>query len=966
MERRVDSGYAASFELLNLSTLPLFCDKMIKRFAAKIIISWKGAFSMENTSENKPKKHICTGIVAHVDAGKTTLSEALLFQSGAIRSMGRVDSKNTVLDNFEAERRRGITIFSKQVQFMAGDTQVTLLDTPGHVDFATEMERTLQVLDYCILVVGGMDGVQAHTKTLWHLLEKYRIPVFLFINKMDRNDADRAVIINELKEKLSANIVCFDEDVFGKEETAENIAVCDDDVLEQYLAGHKITQDMVAQMIYERKLFPVCSGSALRLYGVDRLLSALSCYTVPYGRKEGAFGARVYKITRDHQGNRLTHLKVTSGSLKVRDLLRGEDWEEKVNQIRIYQGEKYDTADMAECGIVCAATGLCHTRAGQGLGVEKDAQNPVLVPVLNYKMNILTNMDAGQLYPKILELSEEDPQLNISWNEKFGEIEVKLMGEVQTEILKNIIKERFDVDVAFDEGSIVYRETIANTVEGVGHFEPLRHYAEVHLLLEPGEPGSGMQFETDVSEDILDKNWQRLILTHLAEKCHRGVLTGSQITDMKITLINGKAHLKHTEGGDFRQAVYRAVRHGLMRAENVLLEPYYQFVLTVPLENVGRALKDLDDMKAEFNAPQTEGGDAVITGNAPVLLLNGYQQTLRAYSKGKGSLLLEFYGYRPCHNSEAVIEQIGYCADADIKNPAGSVFCAHGAGFVVDWTEVEQYMHIPYREDIKKEPGDEVLMEQAKRIADNRRAQSDVHNRYSTVSYSDDKELQEIFRRTYGETKKRTAGQPRVYVSKPAMGVDMRKAAGADVKHKEEKGGEAYKTYLLVDGYNVIHANSDLEELLENNLEASRSVLMDVLSNYQGFRQYEVILVFDAYKVKGNPGEVVRYHNISVVYTKEAETADRYIERTAHEIGHKYHVTVVTSDGVEQVIIRGAGCHLMSSREFWEDVKALSLEIHETIEQKVRNRPQKDRNYLFDYMDDATLDTIEKIRLGKE
>lgn len=916
---------------------------------------------MGNASENKPKKHICTGIVAHVDAGKTTLSEALLFQSGVIRNMGRVDSKNTVLDNFEAERQRGITIFSKRVQFTAGDTQVTLLDTPGHVDFATEMERTLQVLDYCILVIGGMDGVQGHTKTLWHLLSRYRIPVFLFINKMDRNDADRSVIMKELREKLSANIVCFDEDVFGKEETTENIAVCDDDVLEQYLMGQELTQDTIAQMIYERKLFPAFSGSALRLYGIDRLMTALSCYTVPYRETDKAFGARVYKITRDNQGNRLTHLKVTSGSLTVKELLKGEDWQEKVNQIRIYQGEKYDTADMADCGTICAVTGLNHTKAGQGLGVEKDAKNPVLVPVLNYKMNILTNMDARQLYPKLLELSEEDPQLNIGWNEKFGEIEVKLMGEVQTEILKNIIKERFDVDVAFDTGSVVYRETIANAVEGVGHFEPLRHFAEVHLFLEPGEPGSGLQFETDVSEDILDKNWQRLILTHLKEKRHKGVLTGSEITDMKITLINGKAHLKHTEGGDFRQATYRAVRHGLMRAQSELLEPYYRFTLTVPTENVGRALKDLDDMKGEFGAPHTEGDDAVITGNAPVLLLNGYQQTLRAYSKGKGSLSLEFYGYRPCHNSEEVIEKIGYCAETDTKNPAGSVFCAHGAGYVVDWTKVEQYMHIPYRENRKKKLTDEIIMEQAERAF-----ASALHSRYNTVSYSEDKELQEIFRRTYGETKKKTAGQPRVFGSETAADADMRGHNGAGAKRKESKDGEAYKTYLLVDGYNVIHANPDLEALLENNLEASRNVLMDVLSNYQGFRQCEVILVFDAYKVKGNPGEVVRYHNISVVYTKEAETADRYIERTAHEIGHRYHVTVVTSDGVEQVIIRGAGCHLMSSREFWEDVKALSSEIHEVIEQKVRNRPQKDRNYLFDYTDDATFETIEKIRLGKE
>lgn len=927
---------------------------------------------MGDTSGNKPKKHICAGILAHVDAGKTTLSEALLYKSGEIRNMGRVDYKNTLLDNFEAERERGITIFSKQAHFMAGNTEITLLDTPGHVDFAAETERTLWVLDYCILVIGGMDGVQGHTKTLWKLLSQYRIPTFLFINKMDRNDADREVILKELQEKLSKNIVCFDKDVFEKEETKESIAVCDDDVMERYLAGTEFTRKELVQMIADRKLFPVFSGSALKLSGIGELMNGLDCYTRVYEDQTALFGARVYKITRDSQGNRLTHLKITSGQLRVKDLLKGDVWEEKVNQIRIYQGEKYETINEAECGMICAVTGLSSTKTGDGLGISENSPAPVLCPVLSYKLNILTNMDAGKLYPKLLTLAEEDPQLNISWNEELSEIEVKLMGEVQTEILKGIIRERFDADVDFGRGSIVYRETIGNTVEGVGHFEPLRHYAEVHLLLEPGETGSGLQFETDVSEDILDKNWQRLILTHLAEKRHKGVLTGSDITDMKITLINGRAHVKHTEGGDFRQAVYRAVRHGLMRAQSILLEPYYAFTLTIPSENVGRALNDLDGMKAEFKAPVMENDCAVITGNAPVSLLNGYQQEIRAYSKGKGSISLEFYGYKPCHNSEEVVAKTGYCPELDTRNPAGSVFCAHGAGFVVDWTEVENYMHLPYREHKKKDLSDELIMEQAKRISDNRRAESNVHARYSGISYSDDKELQDIFRRTYGDVKKKTSGQSVVYGTENAADrtgkmqrnflSDSRKAA---VK-LQELDGNIQKSYLLVDGYNVIHANPDLEELLEENLEASRNVLMDVLSNYQGFRQYEVILVFDAYKVKGNPGEIVRYHNISVVYTKEAETADRYIERTAHEIGHKYRVTVVTSDGVEQVIIRGAGCNLMSSMDFWEDVKLLSTQIHETIEKKVRNRPLKERNYLFDYLDDRTYELLEKIRMGEK
>lgn len=906
-------------------------------------------------------KRITIGILAHVDAGKTTLSEGLLYKSGEIRNMGRVDYKNTLLDNFEAERERGITIFSKQAHFMAGNTEITLLDTPGHVDFAAEMERTLWVLDYCILVIGGMDGVQGHTKTLWKLLSQYHIPTFLFINKMDQNGADREVILRELQEKLSRNIVCFDRDVFEKEETKESIAVCDDDVMERYLAGNEVSQSELVQMIWERKLFPVFSGSALKLSGIEELMTGLDYYTKAYENKTASFGAKVYKITRDSQGNRLTHLKITSGQLRVKDLLKGQDWEEKVNQIRIYQGEKYETANEAECGMICAVTGLNNTKAGDGLGTSENSPSPVLCPVLNYKMNILTNMDAKQLYPRLLTLAEEDPQLNIGWNEKLSEIEVKLMGEVQTEILKGMIRERFDVDVDFGQGSIVYRETIANAVEGVGHFEPLRHYAEVHLLLEPGEMGSGLQFETDVSEDILDKNWQRLILTHLAEKRHKGVLTGSDITDMKITLINGRAHVKHTEGGDFRQATYRAVRHGLMRAESVLLEPYYAFTLTVPSENVGRALNDLDGMKAEFKAPFMENDCAVITGNAPVSLLNGYQQELRAYSKGKGSISLEFYGYKPCHNSEEIVEQTGYCPELDTRNPVGSVFCAHGAGFVVDWTEVENYMHLPYRENKKRDLSDEIIMEQAKRISDSRRVESNVHARYSGISYSDDKELQDIFRRTYGEVKKKNGGQSVIYGAENTED----KAERVYTKNKTSDG-ENSKSYLLVDGYNVIHANPDLEVLLEDNLEASRNVLMDVLSNYQGFRQYEVILVFDAYKVKGNPGEIVKYHNISVVYTREAETADRYIERTAHEIGHKYQVTVVTSDGVEQVIIRGAGCNLMSSMDFWEDVKLLSTQIHETIEKKVRSRPLKERNYLFDYLDDETFEKLEQIRLGEK
>ena len=890
-------------------------------------------------------KKITVGIAAHVDAGKTTLSEALLYKMGAIRNMGRVDHKDTLLDNFAAERERGITIFSKQAYFMAGDTRVTLLDTPGHVDFAAEMERTLQVLDYCILVIGGMDKVQGHTKTLWKLLEHYGIPAFIFINKMDQNGADREIITDDIKKKLNGNFVCFDEDVLTQEETMESIALCSEKTMEQYLDGHTLSDGEIAGLIKRRELFPVFSGSALKLTGIDSFVMGLSRFTKDIDSSESEFGARVYKITRDSQGNRETHIKVTSGVLKVRDVIQSEEISEKVNQIRIYQGDKYETVNEADAGTICAVTGLSKSYAGEGLGCETNAKPPVLQAVLNYRMEILTHIDAATLYPKLLALMEEDPQLLFSWNEKTASIEARLMGEVQTEIIKDLIKERFNVDIAWGRGSIVYRETIKNAVEGVGHFEPLRHYAEVHLLLEPSEPGSGLMFASDVSEDALNKNWQRLILTHLSEKEHIGVLTGSPVTDMKITLVNGKAHIKHTEGGDFRQATYRAVRHGLMKAESVLLEPYYSFTLLVPSENVGRALTDLDGMKAQFKPPVTEETDAVITGIAPVLLLNEYQKELRGYTHGKGSITLEFYGYMPCHNTEEVISEIGYNPELDTDNPCSSVFCAHGAGFVVDWTMVEDYMHLPNISD--DDNSEAPLMMET--MPQSRSFEPDIHEKYQKISYSDDRELQEIFRRTYGEAKKKTK-EAVVY------GKETKRSVTYEKKEK-------LKEYLLVDGYNVIHANPELEALLKDNLEASRSVLMDVLCNYRGYRDYEVILVFDAYRVKGNPGDVIKYHNISVVYTKEAETADRYIERTAHEIAHKYNVTVVTSDGVEQVIIRGAGCNLMSSRDFWDDVKRLAGEIHETIDKKVRNRPFKERNYLFDYLDDETFKIIEDIRL---
>lgn len=898
-------------------------------------------------------KQITIGILAHVDAGKTTLSEAFLHKSGVIRELGRVDKKNTLLDNFEAERNRGITIFSKCAHFVVDDTRFVLLDTPGHVDFAAEMERTLSVLDVAILVVSGADGVQGHTKTLWKLLEQYNVPVFVFVNKMDQPGCETKAILSEIQEKLGNSVLDFSEKGLASEETLESIAVCDEELMDRYLEGGEIADEDIARLVAARKIFPCYFGSALKEDGVEEFMAGISRFTMDFhaGKAGNEFGARVYKISRDNQGNRLTHIKVTSGNLAV----KAQIGDEKVNQIRVYQGEKFEAINEAMAGQVCAVTGLDATFPGQGLGIEVDAKSPILQPVLNYRMIFPKDVDALKMYGQIKVLQEEDPQLNISWNETHGEIEAKLMGEVQTEILKEMIEKRFDTLVTFGDGSIVYKETIEDVVEGVGHFEPLRHYAEVHLLLEPGDNGSGIVIDADVSEDVLDKNWQRLIMTHLQEKVHRGVLTGAALTDVKITLINGKAHLKHTEGGDFRQATYRAVRHGLMKAKSRLLEPFYGFVLEIPAENVGRALTDLDRMKATFGAPDVMGENAVITGKAPVSLMNGYQKEMIAYTKGKGAISLEYAGYGPCHNQDEVVAESGYVPEADMRNPASSVFCAHGAGFVVEWQDVEDYMHLENRGGKPRRMDDDF----EKMVLPKSTGES-VHAKYSGVSYGES-DLQEIFTRTYGAPKKRTT------IDAVTYGADFSEYKNEPVKEYSKRApAPRRKEYLLVDGYNVLHANPETKELLEINLEAARNVLMDVLVNYQGFKRYEVILVFDAYKVKGNQGEVVKYHNINVVYTKEAETADHYIERTAHEIGKNYDVTVVTSDGVEQVIIRGAGCNLMSSREFWEDVENTEAQISEQIEENTAKKRYQDRNYLFNYMDEELLEEMERIRLGKE
>ncbi|WP_270666583.1 translation factor GTPase family protein [Faecalimonas umbilicata] len=904
---------------------------------------------MENMSEDrgknmakKPSDHICIGLLAHVDAGKTTLSESMLYLSGRIRQQGRVDHGNAYLDTYELERARGITIFSKQAELVFGELEVTLLDTPGHVDFSAEMERTLRVLDYAILVINGADGVQGHTETLWKLLKQYRIPVFLFINKMDQNGTDAEKLLEELRVKLSGSCIRFGE-AEDSEEFLENVAMAEEQVLETYLEHGTIERGEISRLIWERKVFPCYFGSALKNIGVKEFLAGLECYAKERSYPE-EFGAKVYKIARDPQGNRLTYLKVTGGVLKVRDLIRYQDVEEKVSQIRIYSGEKYDAVQEVRAGRVCAVTGLTKTYPGEGLGAEPPSEGPVLTPVLNYQLILPEGCDTHGMLLKLRQLEEEDPELHIVWNEELGEIHAQLMGEVQTEILQSMIRERFQTEVTFGPGNIVYKETIKRPAEGVGHFEPLRHYAEVHLLLEPGESGSGLVFASDCSEDVLDRNWQRLILTHLAEKEHRGVLTGSSITDMKITLVAGRAHLKHTEGGDFRQATYRAVRQGLKSTESVLLEPYYEFRMEIPAEFVGRALTDIQRMAGEFQTPDTEGDFAVITGSAPVSEMRDYQLEVTSYTKGRGRLFCTLKGYAPCHNAEEVIEQIGYDSEGDLDNPTGSVFCAHGAGFHVSWDQVPDHMHLEYvwTPEAEKE----------KSAIEAKKGQGSVQSGRVSSSFSrsveEDKELEEIFLRTYGKIERKRP-------------IAERRVESPEERQKRIRKDQM-EEYLLVDGYNVIFAWEDLKELAKVNIEGARNKLMDVLCNYQGFKKCNLILVFDAYKVQGQELGVQKYHNIYVVYTKEAETADQYIEKVVHEIGRKYHVTVATSDNVEQVVTLGQGGKLLSARELRTEVE----EVQRQIREEYLNRPQKGKNYLFDYLDEEISGQMEEVRLGKK
>ena len=904
---------------------------------------------MENMSEDRekntakePSNHICIGLLAHVDAGKTTLSESMLYLSGRIRQQGRVDHGNAYLDTYELERARGITIFSKQAELVFGELKVTLLDTPGHVDFSAEMERTLRVLDYAILVINGADGVQGHTETLWKLLKQYRIPVFLFINKMDQNGTDAEKLLEELRVKLSGSCIRFGE-AEDSEEFLENVAMAEEQVLETYLEHGTIERGEISRLIRERKVFPCYFGSALKNIGVKEFLAGLECYAKERSYPE-EFGAKVYKIARDPQGNRLTYLKVTGGVLKVRDLIRYQDVEEKVSQIRIYSGEKYDAVQEVRAGRVCAVTGLTKTYPGEGLGAEPPSEGPVLTPVLNYQLILPEGCDTHGMLLKLRQLEEEDPELHIVWNEELGEIHAQLMGEVQTEILQSMIRERFQTEVTFGPGNIVYKETIKRPAEGVGHFEPLRHYAEVHLLLEPGESGSGLVFAADCSEDVLDRNWQRLILTHLAEKEHRGVLTGSSITDMKITLVAGRAHLKHTEGGDFRQATYRAVRQGLKSTESVLLEPYYEFRMEIPAEFVGRALTDIQRMAGEFQTPDTEGDFAVITGSAPVSEMRDYQLEVTSYTKGRGRLFCTLKGYAPCHNAGEVIEQIGYDSEGDLDNPTGSVFCAHGAGFHVSWDQVPDHMHLEYvwTPEAEKE----------KSAIEAKKGQGSVQSGRVSSSFSrsveEDKELEEIFLRTYGKIERKRP-------------IAERRVESPEERQKRIRKDQM-EEYLLVDVYNVIFAWEDLKELAKVNIEGARNKLMDVLCNYQGFRKCNLILVFDAYKVQGQELGVQKYHNIYVVYTKEAETADQYIEKVVHEIGRKYHVTVATSDNVEQVVTLGQGGKLLSARELRTEVE----EVQRQIREEYLNRPQKGKNYLFDYLDEEISGQMEEVRLGKK
>ena len=857
-------------------------------------------------------KKIAMGILAHVDSGKTTLSEAMMYCSGNISKLGRVDHKNSFLDTFALERDRGITIFSKQAVLNYKNTQFTLLDTPGHIDFSAETERTLQVLDYAILVVSGSEGIQSHTQTLWLLLKRYNIPCFIFINKMDLQGAEKNLVMTQLKTKFGDGCVDFSDD--NSENFLESIALCDDALLEKYYNNEHIEKDNIITAIKERKIYPCLFGSALKVEGIKEFLDCLENYTqMPhYGT---TFSGKVYKIAEDNKGNRLTFLKVTGGNLKVREILESDNNTngEKINQIRIYSGEKFTTVDKASAGTICAVTGITFTHSGDGLGAEKDTGLPMLEPVLTYKVILPKDIDAHTALAKLKILENEDPQLNVVWNNRLKEIHIRIMGDIQLEVLKCIIAERFSFNVTFGKGNIFYKETIGNTVEGVGHFEPLRHYAEVHLILKPLKRGKGIVFKNRCKEDLLDKNWQRLILTHLYEKTHLGVLTGSPITDIEITLVSGKAHPKHTEGGDFRQATYRAVRQGLRQANSILLEPIYAFTLEVPNENTGRAISDIQRMHGSFDSPENTGETTILKGTAPVATMGDYTKEVMQYTHGKGKLMCRLKGYEPCHNSEEVIENFSYDCDGDTDNPCDSVFCSHGAGHTVKWNEVKSHMHLPG------------VLEKPKDYTDNTPVKNFEKYKTQKDIFALDKELMGIFEQTYGPVKKKNFNDTN---TKRHIQAPEKKGT---TKEKQPKPKYIGEEYLLVDGYNVIHSWEHLKKLTEGDLEAARNTLINILCNYQGYCKCELILVFDAYRVKGKHREVEKVNNINVVYTKEAETADMYIEKVTHKLAKNHKVRVVTSDGMEQFIILGNGALRISSNAFLAEVRKAEAEIREII-----------------------------------
>lgn len=866
-------------------------------------------------------KKLVMGILAHVDAGKTTLSESMLYLSGKIRKLGRVDKQDAFLDTYELEKARGITIFSKQAIFNIKGTEITLLDTPGHVDFSAEMERTLQVLDYAILVVNGANGIQGHTKTLWRLLSTYKIPTFIFVNKMDQEIAKKEIILEQLKKQLSEACIEFQEK--GTEAFYEEVAVCDEAVLERFLDKGTLEKSDIGRLIKERKLFPCYFGSALKLQGVDIFMEGLIKYAeYPIYPKE--FAARVFKISRDDQGNRLTFMKVTGGRVKVRMAIpqpsddapaSQQRVEEKVNQIRLYSGEKFEAVGEVEAGSICAVTGLTKTYPGQGLGIESSTSAPLLEPVLSYRILLPEGCDPKVMMPKLKELEEEDPELHIVWNEHLQEIQVKIMGEVQLEILQSIIKERFNVEVSFDSGTILYKETIEDLVEGVGHYEPLKHYAEVHLILEAGPLGSGLQFFNKCSDDELDKNWQRLIMTHLQEKTHRGVLTGSPITDMKITLVAGRAHKKHTEGGDFREATYRAIRQGLKEAKSVLLEPYYEFQLELPEKMVGRAMMDIERMNGSCELSETNGEIAILTGSAPVINMKNYQKDLIAYTRGLGKLFCNLKGYEPCHNTEEVINSIGYDSESDPANPTGSIFCSHGAGFYVSWDQVKNHMHIESYLQKEKPKNSQKQLKKSSVVTGNSIALEEIDQIINKTYYSNQG-------RKSAWKKKRSAVED-YYAS--------RSSSPSVTKPREP--------YLLVDGYNIIFAWQELKELMDINADAARGKLLDYLSYYKSITNINIIVVFDAYRVKGHGTEIYEYNNIYVVYTKESETADQYIEKFVHNNKISYDITVATSDNLEQIIIRSKGASLLSARDLKEEIERVTKKVMEEYqEQQVRER----------------------------